>query len=215
MCGQEWHDTIQSDTTDESAVPDPEIPVAEGSDRDPRREKLWNLAATELRRVTEAWGGKIAVQEAPLSPRARDLCVIEISKDLELLRCEERSCVREFSRLMNELRKLQKEAEAPQQQARTSDQPSQAQASASEDESREEVAENAGASGYVEEKRCEQPGIVSTNRPPAPTQPQPGASPSPDIFTDLPPVVSTVAHTGALLANGRGGTPASPRAEAA
>jgi hypothetical protein len=215
MSDQEWQDTIQGDTTGEPAVPDPAIPVAESIDRDPLRDQLWNLAATELRRVTEAWGEKIAAQEAPLSPRARDLCVIEISKDLELLRREERSCVREFSRLMNELRKLQKEAAAPQQQARTSDQPAQGQNLTTEDSTGEYIRENAGASGYVEENTCEQPGIVSTKRPPAPTQPRPEASPSHDVLTELRPVASAVAHTGVLPANGRGGATASPRAEAA
>lgn len=215
MPDQEWHDTLKEGPTDESAVPDPEVPVAEGSDRDPLRERLWNLAGAELRRATESWQQAIAAQEAPLSPRARDLCVIEISKDLELLRREERSCVREFSRLVNELRRLQKEATAPQPQARTSDQPAPAQASATEDESGEEMAENADASGYVEENRCEQPGTVSTKRPPAPTQPRPEASPSHDVLTELRPVASAVAHTGVLPANGRGGATASPRAEAA
>jgi hypothetical protein len=190
MSDQEWHDTLEGDTTDESAVPDLEIPVAEGSDRDPLRDQLWNLASTERRRVTEAWEKEIAAQEAPLSSRARDLSVIEIGKDLELLRREERSCIREFSRLVNELRKLQKEAAAPQPQAKTSDQASQTQASASEDDAEEETAENAGASGYVEENRFEQPGAVSTKRPSAPTQPGPEASPPRDVLTELRPVAA-------------------------
>jgi hypothetical protein len=215
MSDREWHDTLKEDTTDEPVVPDSVIPVAEGSDRDPLREQLWNLAATERRRVAEGWGKEIAAHEAPLSPRARDLCVIEISKDLELLRREERSCVREFSRLTKELRNLQKEAVTPQPQARTSDQPAHGQNSTTEDSAGEDITENAGASGYVEENKCERPSNVSTKRPPAPTQRRSEASPSHDVLTDLRPVAPAVAHTGVLPANGRGGAPSSPRSEAA
>ena len=110
--------------------PSPQIPVAEGSDRDPLREKLWNLADAELREAAESWQEAIAAKEAPLSARARDLLVTEIDKDLELLRREERSCVREFSRLGNELTEAKKEAVEQQAQAKTSDQPSQAQSEA-------------------------------------------------------------------------------------
>ena len=130
MSDEEWNETIEEETNDESPKPSPQIPVAEGSDRDPLREELWNLADAELREAAESWQEAIAAKEAPLSARARDLLVTEIDKDLELLRREERSCVREFSRLGNELRKLQKEAASPQAQAQTSDQRSQAQSEA-------------------------------------------------------------------------------------
>ena len=91
---------------------------------------MWKLADAELREAAKSWQEAIAAKEAPLSARARDLLVTELDKDLELLRREERSCVREFSRLGNELRKLQKEAVEQQAQAKTSDQPSQAQSEA-------------------------------------------------------------------------------------
>ncbi len=91
---------------------------------------MWNLADAELREAAESWQEAIAAKEAPLSARARDLLVTEIDKDLELLRREERSCVREFARLGNELRKLKKEAVEPQAQTKTSEQPSQAQSEA-------------------------------------------------------------------------------------
>jgi len=150
MSDQEWHDTLQGDATDESAVPHPDIPIAQKGDRDSLREQLWNLAASERLRVAETWGKEIAAQEAPLSPRARDFYVLEISKELELMRREERSCVREFSRLVKELRTTQKEAAAAQPQAKLSSQSSQAQASAREDEA-EELAENEDASGDADE----------------------------------------------------------------
>jgi hypothetical protein len=178
MSDQEWHATLQGDATDESAVPRPDIPIAQECDRDPLREQLWNLAATEGLRVSEVWGKEIAAQEAPLSPRARDLCVIEISKELELLRREERSCIREFSRLVSELRKMQKEAAAPQPQAKLSNQPAQAQASNSEDETAEEVAENEGASGDVDENTGEEVGQGMTDCPTQISGNSPAASPS-------------------------------------
>jgi hypothetical protein len=128
MSDEEWNDELGEATNDES--PGSRIPVAEGSDRDPLREKLWKLADAELHEAAESWQKTIAAKEAPLSARARDLLVAEMDKDLELLRREERSCVREFSRLGNELRKLRKEAAEPQAQAKTSDQPSQAQSEA-------------------------------------------------------------------------------------
>jgi len=198
MSDEEWNDELEEDTIDESPEPAPPIPVAEGSDRDPLRKELWDLADAELRQAAERWQEAIAAKEAPLSGRARDLLVTEIDKDLELLRREERSCVREFSRLGNELRKLQKEAATTQEQAKTSDQPSQAQSEAEEAEAGDlpadwrvdlrsmprrsettvaatgghDAHENAGASGYVEENTSGQPGLVPTQRPSAPTQAQ-------------------------------------------
>jgi hypothetical protein len=214
MSDQDWHDTLKEDADDESPAPNPQIPVAEGSDRDPRRERLWHLAGAEMRRATEAWQQAIAAQEAPLSTRARDLCVIEISKDLELLRREERSCVREFSRLVNELRKLQKEAAAPQPQAKMSDQPAQVQNS-TEDSAGEYIRENAGAPGYVEENTCEQGSAGPTKRPPvaSPTRPEP--RPADDTWPEMSPAPACEPALSDLPANGRGGGPASPRAEAA
>ena len=134
MSDEEWNDTMEKETNDESPEPSPQIAVAEGSDRDPLREKLWKLADAELHEAAKSWQEAIAAKEAPLSARARDLLVTELDKDLELLRREERSCVREFSRLGNELRKLQKEAVEQQAQAKTSDQPSQAQSEAEDAE---------------------------------------------------------------------------------
>src|SRR5208282_3805866 len=78
MNDQEWQDILDHEG-DESSVPDREIPVAEGGERDSLREQLWNLAAEELRRAAEAWQQAIAAQEAPLSTCARDVCVLEIS----------------------------------------------------------------------------------------------------------------------------------------
>ena len=111
MTDQEWQEVLNSDEADESSVPAPEIPIAEAEDRDSLREKLWNLAAEETRFATEHWQKAIAAQEAPLSPRSRDLLALEVSKELELMRREERSCFREFARLIRDLMKLQKESE--------------------------------------------------------------------------------------------------------
>ena len=215
MSDQEWQDAIEGGTPDESAVPDPQIPVAEGSDRDPLREQLWNLAGEERRRATESWQQAIATQEAPLSAQTRDLLVVEINQELELLRREERSCCREFSRLVNELRKLQKEAAAPQTQAKTSDQPSQVQNLATEDAAGENIAVNEGASGYVEENTRELPRAVPTKRPPAPTQSEPEAGPSHDNLTELGRARAAVVPSLVLPGDLRAVDSASPRPEAA
>ena len=111
MTDQEWHEVLNADEADESSVPAPEIPIAEAEDRDPLRQKLRNLAAEETRFATEHWQKAIAAQEAPLSPRARDLLALEVSPELELMRREERSCFREFARLTRELMTLQKESQ--------------------------------------------------------------------------------------------------------
>ncbi len=111
MRDQEWQGILNADEADESSIPASEVPVAEGQDRDPLREQLWRLAAKELRLATEQWQKAIAAQEAPLSARSRDLLAFEVSKELELMRREERSCFREFARLIRDLMKLQKQSE--------------------------------------------------------------------------------------------------------
>ena len=114
MSDKEWEENAEGDETDESAVPDPDIPVAEGRDRDPLREELWKLAGRERREAMAQWQKEIAGYEAPLSAYARDLVAGEIGKDLELLRREERSCSRELARLTKELAQLRNES-APAQ----------------------------------------------------------------------------------------------------
>jgi hypothetical protein len=163
-----------NNVAEESADPGLEIPVAEGPERDPLRAQLWNLAADELRQVTESWQKKIAEQEAPLSACARDLIAMEVTKKLELLRREERSCFREFSRLTSDLLKLQKASEVRDQKPKAKNQEQQPQVQdagaqadrAAENENEGAAAmpstadasagagrddENEGASGYVEE----------------------------------------------------------------
>jgi hypothetical protein len=205
MPDQEWQDILDVNG-DESSMPDREIPVAEGGERDLLREQLWNLAAEELRRAAEAWQQAIAAQEAPLSTCARDVCVLEISKETELMRREERSCVREFSRLGNDLRKLQKASEAPEHksEAKGRDQASQVRASQVEasgavGEEEEKEAKNEGASGYVEENTGGEDCVGATKCPSAadPTPPEafepndmsaePGTTPS-AVAASLPPV---------------------------
>ena len=71
----------------------------------------------EARRATESWQKAIAAQEAPLSTRARDLLALEVSKEMELMRREERSCFREFARLTRDLMKVQKAGEVRDQKS--------------------------------------------------------------------------------------------------
>ena len=149
----EWQGIVQEDKETEPSVPPPEIPVAQGAERDPRREQLRQLAAEELRLTTEASRSVLAAQAVPLSTGDRDVLILEKSQELEWLRREERACFREFSRLSNELRKLQKEL--AEQQAPEGEQPFPVQASGRE-KSGENMAEYAGASGYVQENTCDQ-----------------------------------------------------------
>ena len=152
MNDAEWQGVLDAELR-ESSVSVSSAAVAEGAERDSLREQLWNLAGEELRRATEQWQAKIAAQEAPLSPRARDLAVIELDKEMELLRREERSCVREFGRLGNELRKLQKESARGEQQPKKREQPSEGQAAENDEGFENDSPENEGASGYVEENK--------------------------------------------------------------
>ncbi len=123
MSDQEWQGVVKGVEADESSLRDPEIPVAQGNDRDPLREQLWRLAAKELRLATEQWQKAVAAQEAPLSTRSRDLLAFEVSKELELMRREERSCFREFARLIRDLMKLQKESEVRRAQSEGKEKP--------------------------------------------------------------------------------------------
>jgi hypothetical protein len=230
---EEWQDILKDDEGDEAAVPNPEIKVAQGKERDPLREQLWNLAGEERRRVTEAWQEAAAAQEAPLSIRARDFYVMEISKEMELMRREERSCFREFWRLGNDLRKLQKESDTSDQKpdVKGRDRASQVQGSDSEEAAGDEgaknagasgyenaagekTAENEGASGYVEENTSDLNGAGATKCPSPASQPQPEPEPSDDILTELSPALPAVASASPPPASGPERTTRRPRAEA-
>ncbi len=182
MGDDEWQQTVEGDEEDELTLSDSETEVAEGEARDPLREQLWNLAADELREATESWAEEIAALEAPLSISERDVLVVEISKELELMRREERSCFREFCRLGNELRKLQKESEVQDNR----DQPPQFEAPPeSEDAPKASIAKNAGPSGYVDENKGALSGVAAKEYPcsagPSRIPPAPGR----DILTEL------------------------------
>jgi len=193
MSDEEWQEVLREEAAGECSVPDDEIKVAQGQKRDPLREELWNLAAEELRRATEALQKDIAAQEAPLSLRARDFYVTQISGDLELHRREERACFREFWRLGNDLKKLQTPLQVPGQKASVEDghQPSRVQASGSE-VATEEI-ENQGASGYVEENtgRLEDPEMTKGPLGTSPREPQPASSD--DLLSGMDPVPTPLA----------------------
>jgi hypothetical protein len=191
MSDVDWQTILRNDAAgeyDESAVPHPEIPVAEGPERDPLRAELRDLADEELRQATESWQKKIAAKEAPLSACARDVIAMEVSKEMELLRREERSCFREFSRLTSDLMKLQKASELQDEKpkVKNQEQPAQVQDSgARADASWDNTRENEGASGYVEEnKETAQHNGVTINPLPA-GQPHLAAAPSHDAAAPL------------------------------
>ena len=208
---QAWQEILINDDDEAAAssVPDPEIEdeggessdsdieVAQGKERDPLREQLWNLAGEERRRAAEAWRKAIAAQEAPLSTRTRDLLVLEISKEMELLRREERACFREFWRLGNDLRKLQKESALPDRKpdGQPGNQASRGQGAGGEEGAGEEPSKNAGASGYVEEKTSELKGAVAAECPPAARQAEPEPVLSHDTMTELSQAPAATAPT--------------------
>jgi hypothetical protein len=192
LSDEEWQDVLNDDEGDESCVPDPEIKVAQGKERDPLREQLWDLAAEERRRATESWQEAIAAKEAPLSIRARDVFIMKISKAMELMRREERACFREFWRLGNDLRKLQKEVSGQMANVKDCSQPSQVQASDTED-AEDSALKNEGTSGYVEENTSDLQDTVATKCPPAASQPEPEPMLSDDVLTEMIPVPAAVA----------------------
>ncbi len=242
MRDQEWQGILNADEADESSIPASEVPVAEGQDRDPLREQLWRLAAKELRLATEQWQKAVAAQEAPLSTRSRDLLALEVSKELELMRREERSCFREFARLIRDLMKLQKESQVRRAQSEGKDHhprppvPSpathdavigetaavapamaavQAQNTRAEDGTEKNVRKNEGASGYVEEKT----GNLKTDSAPIPSssvcQPMPEAAPLRDKLTEPKAGSPAVTLTGRLPGDSQPAAPHSNVAESA
>ena len=184
MSDPEWQEALSDSEAGESSLPDPEIKVAEGKERDPLREQLWKLAGEERRRAAEAWGRAIAAQEAPLSTRARDVLVMQISKEMELMRREERACFREFSRLGKDLMKLQQETAAPDQRVKDREQPPRTETADQMGAAGENESENEGASGYVEENTGDPNFAGSTKYPLEARRPQPEAAPRRDILTE-------------------------------
>jgi len=71
MSDQDWHETLNNDAAGEYPAIDFEGAVAEGADREPLREELWNLAGEELRRAKEAWERDRRPGGAAFAPRPR------------------------------------------------------------------------------------------------------------------------------------------------
>jgi hypothetical protein len=231
MSDQEWQGVVNGVEADESSLRDPEIPVAQGNDRDPLREQLWRLAAKELRLATEQWQKAIAAQEAPLSARSRDLLAFEVSKELELMRREERACFREFARLIRDLMKLQKESEVRRAKSEGADHhprppvPSspthdavmgetaavapamatvQAQNTGAEDGTEKNIRKNEGASGYVEENTSTSTHDVATASALPSAHPAAEAHSLPGNATEPKAIPSAVALNSLLPAELRG-----------
>ena len=112
MSDQEWQGVLNADEADESSMPAiPKSPWRRARTAIRCANSCGAWRPKRLRLATEQWQKAVAAQEAPLSPRSRDLLAFEVSKELELMRREERSCFREFARLIRDLMKLQKESE--------------------------------------------------------------------------------------------------------
>ena len=95
---------------DGSTIPQPEIPIAQGAERDDLRAELHDLAAAELETVKVFWEGTILPEaDQPLTQQDRDELAASTYKTTELIRRQEHSCFREFFRLGTILAKLQAE----------------------------------------------------------------------------------------------------------
>jgi hypothetical protein len=106
---REWKE-VREIFEDDSAIPHPEIPIAQGEERDDLRAELHDLAAAELEEVKLVWEEKLLPKaDEPLTQIDRDDLAASTYKMTELIRRQEHSCFREFFRLGTFLVKLQDE----------------------------------------------------------------------------------------------------------
>jgi hypothetical protein len=96
---------------DDSPIPWPETPIAEGAERDELREAVGILARIEMGTVHAEFDPQIEEQERPLSRIEQDEAQAAPHKHADLMRREEGSCFRQFMRLANLLMKVQKQSE--------------------------------------------------------------------------------------------------------
>ena len=102
-----WEESLALDGEDEvEDVPPPDIPIAEGEERDGLREDLCRLAKQEHEAVDSVWEPFFARYLAPMTLAERDEAVMAIEGKLERLRREEESCLRQLWRLTNILLKV-------------------------------------------------------------------------------------------------------------
>jgi hypothetical protein len=104
---REWKEAREV-FADDSAIPHPEIPIAQGEERDDLCAELHDLAAAELEEVKLVWEDKLLPEaDEPLTQQDRDDLAASTYKMTELIRRQEHSCFREFFRLGTLLVKLQ------------------------------------------------------------------------------------------------------------
>ncbi len=94
---------------DVDEVPRPDIPIAEGEEREGLREDLCRLAKQEREAIDAVWEPFFAQYLAPMTLAERDEAVMTIEGKLDSLRREEESCLRQLWRLTNLLLKIRKE----------------------------------------------------------------------------------------------------------
>ena len=94
---------------DVDEVPRPDIPIAEGEEREGLREVLCRLAQQERESIGAVWEPFFAQYLEPMALAERDEAVMAIEGKLERLRREEESCLRQLWRLTNLLLKMRKE----------------------------------------------------------------------------------------------------------
>jgi hypothetical protein len=140
----EWDD-------DDFPIPEPDIPVAEGTEREQVREELRILAQQELELTQEAWNPELEKHEKPLSGIEQDEVQAAPHRHAELMRREEEACFRQFMRLGNFLLKIQNRGE--------------------------KRAKNEGAPGYVDENTQEAETAPTANCPESGADAPPPPSP--------------------------------------
>ena len=105
-----WEEFLAMEAEEDvDEVPRPDIPIAEGEERDGLREDLCRLAKQEREAVDSVWEPFFAQYLAPMTLAERDEAVMTIEGKLDSLRREEESCLRQLWRLTNLLLKIRKE----------------------------------------------------------------------------------------------------------
>jgi len=185
---RDWQEKLQilEEQGEGFALPYPELPVAEGAEREGLREELRQIAAQELSATEAAWDPFFEKYMKPMEPAERDKAACDIQRTLDLLRRQEDSCFRQFWRLATLLMKIQDREEKRQQSgariegvgAATGPKTAVGPNSVRPEAAPPAGSKNAGASGDVDEnkggeesRQASAPGMA----PAAPASPAQGA----------------------------------------
>ena len=114
-----WEEFLAMEAEEDvDEVPRPDIPIAEGEEREGLREVLCRLAQQERESIDAVWEPFFARYLEPMTLAERDEAVMEIEGKLERLRREEESCLRQLWRFTNLLLKMRKEKQEREDERR-------------------------------------------------------------------------------------------------